>query len=121
LKVNTRAVIAYIAGRLITDKDAKSVYDYTEEVTSNFSGTVTSEEINILDEAEGCSITGKRDGSKFSLLHHGDGSTFDLEIKGVNYEGFDVADGNHFNGNVKKETVSLYTYSDGYYYTYQLA
>ena len=121
MKVNTRAVIAYIAGRLITDRAAKSVYDYTSEVTSSFSGTVTSEEIDVFDETEGCSITGKPEGSKFSLLHHGDGNTLDLEIKGVLYEGFDTADGNHFNGNVKKDTVSLYDYSDGYYYTYQLA
>jgi hypothetical protein len=108
MRPNTRACIAYIAGRLVTGRNASSVYDYSQSKHILVSGTVEESRIQIYDYDRGCHFSGNRNGEKFSLYDYGDSHFVDLSLDGAKFKGYDYGTSSHFSGEVKGNSISIY-------------
>ena len=120
MKPNPRAVIAYIAGRLITGKQASSVYDYALSKFINVDGTVAVNNVDVYDYDQGCHVGGSGDGTTFDLYHYGDSHHLELTINRNEFEGYDYGESCHFSGEVSGDSVSLYDYGTSTYYNYSI-
>ena len=58
MKDNPRAIIAYIAGRLISKTDKSSVYDYYQSKYILINGSLDTNRVNVYDYDEKCHLTG---------------------------------------------------------------
>lgn len=68
MRTSTRLTTAYIAARLITGKDAGSVYDYSASRHISISGEVTSSRVNVYNHDVGKHFSGDFNGDKFSFI-----------------------------------------------------
>ncbi len=121
MKASIRPVVAYVAGRLVSDTNASSVYDYDRGRHVNMSGTVSNQQVNVYDYDRGCHFGGSGNGGHFSLYHYGDGHhvNLDLEADG-RFRGYDYGSGSHFNGKVNGRSISLYDYDTAQYYSFSV-
>ena|SRR5438046_946256 len=121
MDARTRRAVAYIAGRLTSQRAASAIYDYETARYTNFSGSISPSNISVYDFDCGCHISGTRKNGHLSLYHYGSAGHIDLEVRpGGSFLGYDYASGSHFNGTVKGKRVSLYDYSSGTYFNYSL-
>jgi hypothetical protein len=120
MNANSRAAIAYIAGRLLTGYHSKAVFDYSQSKYLNIRGTVAPGIVQVFDYEDGAHISGSGNGTTFSLFHYGEGSHISLVISNPNFKGFDYGTGSHFQGSVQGTAVQLYDFSSGQYYQFQI-
>jgi hypothetical protein len=119
LKPGPRALIAYAAGKLLSDSTGSSLYDYSQGTYRNISGTVSASRINLYDYTDSCHLSGNgTGGSHYSLYHYGEGSHITLNTNGSNFSGYDYASGDHFSGHVTGRSITLYDYGEGKYFSY---
>lgn len=112
----TRADIAYIAGRLISRRQASSVFDYTKAKYVIISGTVNDNNISIFDHNRSCHIAG----NVSSLFDYGRGAHLSLTINGQNFSGFDYSGGGHFAGTVNGTSITIFDYANSKNYIYSI-
>jgi len=117
---NSRAVIAYIAGRLVTGFHSNSVFDYSQSKYLQITGTVAAGIVQVFDYEDQANISGSGNGTNFSLFHYGEGSHITLNILRPNFKGFDYGTGSHFQGSVQGRIIQLFDFSTGEYYQYQI-
>jgi hypothetical protein len=110
----TRRGVAYIAGRIATNRQSSGVFDYNEGRHFSFSGNVRDGNVNVYDYDQGCHISG----SGTSLYHYGNGAHLTLQVNAGNFTGYDYASGAHFSGSARGGSVSLYDYETGSYYNF---
>lgn len=120
LKPHSRAVMAFIAGRLISGRNSSSVYDYGASAYRNIGGEVSPERVRVYDYVRSCHIGGDFDGSKFQLYDYGDSAHINLEIDGDQFKGYDFGTSSHFSGKVNGNSVSLYDYGSSSYFNYSV-
>ncbi len=121
MDAQARRDIAYIAGRLVSEKQAGSVHDYETGKWTNMSGEVSQDNVNVYDYDRKNYISGtKKSETKLSLYDYGTSNFIDLEIKRIEFEGYDYKTGNFYNGKVKGSSVSLYDYQDGKHQEYSI-
>ena len=116
MKEHVRAAIAYVAGKLISGSESGSVFDYSTSRYTQFSGTVSAENVSIYDYGQSCYISG----APQSLYHYGDGHYVSLTIEGQTFTGFDYGTSAHFSGNVSVRNISLFDYGEGKYFQYSV-
>lgn len=114
MKDHTRRAVAYVAARLVSGQQASSVYDYATGRHVNFSGTVSSTNVNVFDYEQAAHISG----SPPSLFHYGNGAHLRLATQGTTFKGFDYDTGSHFTGRVNGRSVSLFDYETSTHYNY---
>ena len=113
-----RAVVAYVASRLITKAESSFIFDFSAGGHRSMGGTVSEACINVYDFSENCQLTGHMTGGAFQLFHHGDRVHVSLEIIGETFRGYDQIAGRHFSGAVNGARVSLKDDADLRGYTY---
>jgi hypothetical protein len=115
VKTHVRAVVAYVAGRLITGSTASSVYDYTEGNHRSIDGTVRIGHVAVYDYQNSCHFGGDGSAQELSLYHYGESCHISLVVKGRDFEGFDYGESCHYSGEIKGNSISLYDYGKSAY------
>ena len=117
---NTRACVAFVAGRLISGQAASSVYDYSQSKYVSIDGNVKSNNVDVYDYDRGCHFGGSGNGKTFDLYDYGGSHHVELKINGSNFEGYDYGASCHFSGDVRGGDISLYDYGESTYFNYSL-
>jgi len=120
MKDNTRLVVAFVAGRLISGSEAWSIYDCEASRTCRFSGTVSPEQILVYDPEARCRVSGYGEKDCYSLYHHGNRHHIELKIRGSSFEGYDYGSGAHFSGSVDGSSVVVFDGQDRRYYYFTI-
>jgi hypothetical protein len=113
LDQSIRADVAFVTGRLLSNRTAFAVYDCSQSKYISFSGSVEQSEINVYDHDERCFFCGKGDGHQYSFYHYGGGHHVSLGIEGNQFRGYDYGTGFYFSGRVNGNRISLYDYQTG--------
>jgi len=111
-----RPCIAYIAGRLISGRNASSIYDNLQSKTICFEGEVTAENVKVFDQDRGCYLSGLGaglgaglgDGKAFELYDFGGMYYVELIIDGNNFEGYDHGTPSSFKGEMRGNEITVY-------------
>ena len=116
-----RRRIAYIAGRIASNKLDGGIYDYQESRYFLVSGNIDNSHISIYDYASASSISGTGANGSYQLYDHGESGSISLYINNGTISGYDYMTGSPFNGQVSPNgEVSLYDYGRAEYFSYQL-
>ncbi len=113
MNANVRACIAYAAGRGVSGRQFSGVYDYSQSKRIAMSGSITSDRIDIYNEAQNRHLQGSSDGSRYTLLYDGDRQPVTLEIRDNGFRGCDHETSFHFTGKVQTHSVNIYDCETG--------
>jgi hypothetical protein len=113
---NTRACVAYVAGKLISGSSSTSVYDHARSRHIRFSGSVAGSHVRIYDHDRGCHFSATLP----NLYDYGRSAHVSLKINGAEFKGYDYGDGHHFSGAVKGSAVSVYDSGESTHFNYGL-
>ena len=113
-----RAVVAYVASRLISGAESSFIFDFSGPGHRSMGGTVNEKCINVYDYSENCQLTGNSSASVFQLFHHGERLRISLEIIGESFRGYDLGAGRQFGGIVIGPKTSFFDQADHRHYAY---
>lgn len=116
---DTRAYVALVAGQLISNEQAETIFDKDRECQLA-TEQMHYGEVNPTSENRTCKVTRDPEGDNFCLINQGGEQHICLSLYGKLFEGYDRYTSSHFNGFVDDETVSLYDFSDSDYFIYEL-
>jgi hypothetical protein len=116
MKEHVRTAIAYIAGKLISSSASSSIFNYSASRYTQFSGTVSPNNVSVYDYDKSCHISG----TPQTLYHYGDSHYITLSISGSTFKGFDYGTSTHFSGNVNVRSISLFDYGEGKHFQYSI-
>jgi hypothetical protein len=119
MKDYTRRAVAYIAGRVISNKDTQALYDENDSQYFNFSGEVGTP-LSIYDYAQKCFINGLKKENAFSLYHSGNRKHISFEVNDNQFTGYDYDSEKTFSGNVNENVIFIYDYENNKYFHYRL-
>lgn len=113
---NTRACIAYVAGKAISGAGGSNVYDHSQSRHVSIGGSVNSGSVNVYDYDRGCHFSGALP----QLYDYGISAHVSLEIYGTQFKGYDYGSGHHYTGTVNGSSVSIYDYGESQHFNYNL-
>jgi len=113
-----RAVVAYVASRLISRAESSFLFDFSARGHRSMGGTVSEDCVNVYDYSENCQMTGHSSNGRFQLFHCGERVHLSLEIAGASFRGFDHSAGLQFSGTVNGPRVSIHDQADLQRYDY---
>ena len=104
----TRAAVAYVAGRLVSEDNSAYIFDYARNLYLSLAGTVTPGLVQVYDRGRLCQISGTSNffydfGAKTRVLLHMTDSVFD---------GYDYNSGFVFQGRVIGPHVKLFDFEE---------
>ena len=120
MKQAVRTCVAYIAGRLISRREAATIYDASQSKHIAISGFVSKSLIDIHDYLRDCKMSGSGSREGFRLYDHGEAQHLSLTIEGDTFEGYDYGSVCHFRGKVDGSDISFYDYGETRSYSYRL-
>ena len=107
MEAHLRAALAYIAGRLVSGRNACAVYDRSRSKRIMMSGAADSRMIAIYDHDRGCHISGSGNGLQYSLYHHGERRPISFTLEGSAFSGHDYGRSTRFSGTVEGDSISI--------------
>jgi hypothetical protein len=121
MHADTRYLVAYIAGRLASGKNASSVFDLEAGKHRMMTGTVTDSNINVYDFERNCHISGSGSATQWTLYDFGRAAHISLQMESkTRFKGYDYATGTFYTGTISSKNVSLYDFGSGKYYNFSL-
>jgi hypothetical protein len=111
-----RADIAYIAGRLISERNSNNIYDYGRQGHTAITGTVSENRVQVYDHSRGAHITG----SERQFYDHGRNCHVTLRRNGNRFSGYDYGTMSHFSGHVSGRIVWVYDYGESGYSSHSI-
>ena len=103
-----RAMVAYVASRLISGEESSFVFDFSGPGHRSMGGTVNETCINVYDYSENCQLTGNSSHGIFGLFHHGERVHITLQIVGQSFRGRELGTGGQFSGTAAGPKISIY-------------
>jgi hypothetical protein len=113
-----RAVIAYVASRLVSGAESSCIFDFSARGHRSMGGTVNESCINVYDFSENCQLAGHMSNGLFHLFHCGEQVHVSLEILGVSFRGRDHSNGLQFMGGVNGSRIWIKDHADLRRYSY---
>jgi hypothetical protein len=120
MKAHLRTVIAFIAGVLISGKEAWSINDPRGDNYSKFSGRIEENIVKIFDEDRKYSISGSGSNGNYVLYHFGERKFISLNIEKNSFNGLDHGSYTFFNGTVSKSKIRFHDFADNKKYEFIL-
>jgi len=118
LTPRVRAVVAYVASRLISGAESSFIFDFAGPGHRSMGGTINEKCVNVYDYSENCQLTGNFSAGLFHLFHQGEQVHISLEITGHSFRGRDLSTGRQFSGTVAGPKTSIYDQVDHRRYSY---
>ncbi len=121
MKDLSRRSIAFIAGKIIFNKNITSVYDYISGKYYNFGGIITNSNFSIYDYDNKCYISISKNGTNsYSIFHYGNSKYMTFEYNKNDFKGFDYDSSRYFSGKVNMNSIAIYDYETSKYYNYSV-
>lgn len=120
MKQGVRTCVAYIAGRLITEIAAATIYDASQFKHQAISGTVGPTLIDVYDYARDSKMSGTGNQDNYRLYDHREAQHLSLKIDGDCFEGYDFGSTCHFRGKVEDARITFFDYGENRKYSYSL-
>lgn len=111
---NTRALVAFIAGRVVSRGDESAIFDFSAGKTLQFDAHVTPNLVDVTLKGAGASISGSSVDGRYTLYERNTSSYVDLTISGSRFRGVDRKTRESFSGEVSGPNVSLSIGSDAF-------
>ncbi|RPI72704.1 MAG: hypothetical protein EHM47_07660 [Ignavibacteriales bacterium] len=118
MNLHKRRIVAYIIGKLYTEKEISKVFDKTTSSYNSITGEVTVSRINVYDTEKNELLTGSGDEKGISLYDFTTAKFIDLKISGEYFDGFDYESQKVFYGDIKENTVSFFDFQDSKHHYY---
>ncbi len=112
MKHQTRACIAYIAGRLLTKWRPKLLFDPVQSKHLIIKGKVRKTGVYVHDFSRNCFITGDGKDGSYTLYDQGGRHHVSLKIEDGKFSGYDHGTRTAYNGRVEEDTVKLFDFED---------
>ncbi|MEN6465775.1 MAG: hypothetical protein ABFD62_11400 [Syntrophaceae bacterium] len=103
-----RTCIAYVAGRLISGRDATSIYDKSQAKDIFIEGPVTPASVKVFDRDRGCYLSGLGDENAYELYDFGGMYYVELIVTGNTFEGYDHGTPSLFKGEMNGDDITMY-------------
>jgi hypothetical protein len=118
----TRAVIAYIAGRLIAGSAGWTIQDKDRKRRVALDGWIDDRNIRIYSHERHGYISGLGAEGHYVLFHHASdrGLTLAVNVEARTFSGADQQTSYHFLGDVAERAIRLYDYQDMRWHLYTL-
>ena len=113
-----RAVVAYVACRLISRAESSFIFDFSARGHRSMGGTVSESCINVYDFSENCQLTGHMSEGAIQLFHFGENVHVSLEIFQESFRGYDHSTGRYLSGVVRGSRISIKDEADLRHYAY---
>jgi hypothetical protein len=122
MKHETRACIAYIAGRLIKKSRPRVIFDQAQGRHRIIRGKVRRTGVYVYDFARNCYVTGDGKKGLFTLYDQGEKChvSLKIEFEEKKFSGYDNGTKSHFSGKVEDTTVKFFDYADNRYFSFRL-
>jgi stress-induced morphogen len=120
MQAGQRAAIAYIAGRLVTGVDARSVFDRAARETKRYSGAVSEHQVDIFDYQRQHHVAGDVIGDTVELYDYASDTHLLCRLAGNQFMGLDQASRHRYAGWVQGSRISLYDAETRARYDYDL-
>jgi hypothetical protein len=117
---NLRAVVAFVAGRLISGRVTATVYDYSRDIKIWVPGIVDKERVHVYDCRGRGYFGGRLDAERFKLYHYGGRYHVTLEIHGGSFSGYDHLKQCHFGGRLDGSLMHFADYALHSYFLYAI-
>jgi len=101
-----RRAVAFVAWRLITGQQGRSIYDHADDTRQAFIGEVDETRIDVRD-GRGLHLRGAGGSGMYTLEPGVDAKPITLKISGLDFEGFDYAASCRFTGSVDRRQLSV--------------
>src|SRR5438094_2599016 len=108
MQAGQRAAIAYIAGRLLTGVDARSVWDRAARETKRYSGAVSEDQVDIFDYQRQHHVAGQVVDDTIDLHDYPSGTHLVCQLAGDQFQGLDHASRHRYEGRVQGSRIILY-------------
>lgn len=112
MKPKKRRMIAYIAGRLATRKEAHAIYDHDAKGYFQAAGDCNAKKISVYDYDRKCHLVGVFQGPRLAVYDHGSKSYVELKMKGKKFEGYDFESKIHYGGEITEQGIAFYDFQD---------
>lgn len=113
---NTRACIAYVAGKAISGSGGSHIYDYQQSKHLTVGGSVSGSSVGVFDYGRKCHSSGTLP----QLFDYGNNAHISIDIKGSGFQGYDYGSGNHFMGSVNGSAITVFDYGESQHFNYSL-
>jgi hypothetical protein len=114
------AAVAYIVGRLVTRRPARSVFDHAAGAIKHYGGEVSPQYVDIFDHQRHHHVAGTVAGQAVELYDYDSGHRLLCEIAGGRFTGFDYASRHRYRGHVSDGQIALYDHATREQYHYDL-
>lgn len=118
MKAHLRTAIAFIAGTIISGKEASSIADSLRDKRFRFSGQIEEGIIKLQDEDQKCTISGSGNNGNYVLYHFGERKFISLNIDKNSFNGLDHGSYTYFNGTVSKNRIKFHDFSENKKYEF---
>jgi len=120
MKAHLRTAIAFIAGILISGREAYSIHDLLQDKHFRFSGRIEENIVKIRDEDQKCSISGSGSNGNYVLYHFGERKFISLNIEKDSFDGLDHGSYAYFNGIVTNNKIKFHDFAENKKYEFLL-
>lgn len=120
METTCRAYVAYLSGRLVTERDTSAVYDRDRELWVDMEEEQARRPARPYCGDGGCDTPRDVAGTNYCIVDRNADRHICLALYGRLFEGFDHATGSHFNGFVDDDQVTLYDFGASDFFGYRL-
>jgi hypothetical protein len=115
-----RAVLAYIVGRLVLPRSARSVFDHAAGEIRRYGGEIAPPQVDIFDHQRHHHVAGTIRNGTLELYDYSSGRRLTCQVRGQQFTGIDHGSRHRYTGFVSGERLTLHDRDAGEQYAYDL-
>jgi hypothetical protein len=120
MEMHKRRIVAYVIGRIISQKESHTIFDYDSSSYSNIEGDVKTSKIDVFDSEQKRLLSGDMSEDNLSLFDYLSGKFVEIKINGREFDGYDYEYSQLFNGEVSEDKISIFDFHESKRYDYTI-